>query len=97
MSSLRKDDVAPAPSRCRRGYNSPVLTLYFTNSKPPASPPSCLRLIPLRRRSGRRFDRGNQAAFELLEACRRERLVDPLQHFADEPAVRLIQRPPVRE
>jgi len=67
MSSLHKDDVAPAPSRCRRGYNSPVLTLYFTNPKLPASARSGVWLIPFGRRAHRRFDLGNQAAFELAD------------------------------
>src|SRR5258708_6662361 len=85
MSSLHKDDVAPAPSRCRRGYNSPVLTLYSTNPKLPASAPSGLRLVPLGRWAGRRFDLGNQAALEF--AHHRAEVLDNLL-----PTVRIADR-----
>jgi hypothetical protein len=50
MNGLHEGDVAPAPSRCRRGYNSPVVTLYFTNPKLPASPRDLLATLSWRHR-----------------------------------------------
>jgi hypothetical protein len=87
MSGLHEGDVAPAPSRCRRGYNSPVLTLYFTNLKLPARPTvhrsasgphkaESLRLAVKHRQSER-------ALTEELEALVGvERMVQPRAHIS---------------